>query len=209
MTVTEPSRDVSERSRPAVSMQMIELVLKTGEFERLRDWYSLLLDSKPFLEREPDAVRRPVDGQERAADVRLAFFSVFDPGFPYHQVLAIFGIDHIPATPALSPGMHHFQFRLHSLEALASQYERLAAHGVVPHRAANHGPGTSFYYRDPDGNIIEQSCANCETPEEQLALVSSAAFQRNPSGRELVAADFVARYRGGEPLERLLALAED
>lgn len=191
---------------PPVSMQMIELVLQTGAFERLKEWYTILLDRGPMFEREPDPEAAPVDGQLRAADVRLAFFSVHDPGFPYAQVLAIFGIDATPGSVQPSPGMHHFQFRLESLEALVCQYERLAGKGIVPHRVANHGPGTSFYYRDPDGTIIEQSCANCATPEEQLALVTSAAFRGNPSGREWDHADFVARYRAGEPLLSLLAL---
>jgi catechol 2,3-dioxygenase-like lactoylglutathione lyase family enzyme len=207
-TATLTARPPADPPLP-VSMQMIELVLKTGNFERAREWYRILLDRDPFLEREPDHDAAPVDGQERAADVRLAFFRVYDATFPFAQILAIFGIDGTPDTAQPSPGMHHFQFRLDSLEALVSQYERLASHGIHPHRTANHGPGTSMYYRDPDGTIIEQSCGNCATPEEQAALVSSAAFRRDPSGREWDAAEFVARYRAGEPLDSLLSLSPE
>ena len=66
MTATELNHAASERTGPAVSMRMIELVLKTGAFDRLRDWYTLLLDSGPFLEREPD--RPPLPGVAQRRD---------------------------------------------------------------------------------------------------------------------------------------------
>lgn len=202
-TVTSPE---TTTTRTGVPLQMLELVLRTGRFEEQREWYRLLFDKDPFLEREPDAERKPVGGQERAADVRLAFFKVHEGEFPYGQLLAIFGIDGLSTEPSSGPGLHHFQFRLPSIEAIAGQYERLAAHGVHPHRTANHGPGTSFYYRDPDGNGIELSFANTSSAEEEAALIASEAFRLNPSGREWDAADFVARYRAGEPLEQLLSI---
>ncbi|MFF4630043.1 VOC family protein [Streptomyces griseorubiginosus] len=208
MTTVQPAAEATAAPTSAVTLQMYELVLRTGRFAEMREWYRTLLDRDPFLEREPDAESKPVDGQLRAADVRLAFFRVHEGEYPYGQLLAIFGIDGTSTTPADGPGMHHFQFRLPSIEAMAQQYERLAARGVTPHRTANHGPGTSFYYRDPDDNIIEQSFANCADAAEEAALIGSEAFRRNPSGREWDAADFVARYRAGEPLDKLLSIED-
>ncbi|MCW8378654.1 VOC family protein [Streptomyces justiciae] len=206
MTTVQPAPEAGTAPTSAVTLQMYELVLRTGRFEIQREWYRLLLDRDPFLEREPDAERKPVDGQERAADVRLAFFKVHQGEYPYGQLLAIFGVDGTPTEPVNGPGMHHFQLRLPSIEAMAQQYERLAERGVTPHRTANHGPGTSFYYRDPDSNIVELSFANCADAAEEIALINSEAFRRNPSGREWDAADFVARYRAGEPLDKLLSI---
>jgi hypothetical protein len=43
----------------------------------------------------------------------------------------------------------------------------------VPTRSANHGPFTSFYYRDPDGNRVELSVRNYAAEAETLALMQS------------------------------------
>ena len=53
------------------------------------------------------------------------------------------------------PGLDHVQFRHASLGALLDRYEILRDLGIKPHRTMNHGPSTSFYYRDPDGNGVE------------------------------------------------------
>jgi hypothetical protein len=123
------------------------------------------------------------------------------------QLVGIFGVPPVDgAAPPTATGLHHLQFRMETLEALVEQYERLRALGVTPHRTANHGISTSFYYRDADGNVVEVSCANHATVEEQDAFLASDAFRRNPSGAELVAEDFVARYRQGTDVRSLLAL---
>lgn len=193
-----------------VSLRFAEVVLRTPDLDRMRDWYTLLLGHGPFVERRPspDRPKSYVGGQERASDVRLAFFMVHEGEHPYKQVLALFEIPNLVAGSAPHPGLHHFQFRLASFEALADKFEQLAAHGSHPHRAANHGMGTSFYFRDPDTNIVELSCANYPTREEEKAYSLSEKFARNPSGVELDAATFVARLRSGVPLEQLLIIPD-
>jgi catechol 2,3-dioxygenase-like lactoylglutathione lyase family enzyme len=187
---------------------MGELVLKTGRFEQMRDWYRHLLGRGPFFERTPDpgAPARPAGMPERAVDVRLAFFSVHDNGHPHRQVLALFGIDTLSGTVPAGPGLHHFQFATGSIPELITQYEHMLTIRAVPHRTANHGQATSFYFRDPDGNVIEFTCSNFATLEEEAAFLASPRFAANPSGLELDAAEFASRFHAGEPLASLLSL---
>lgn len=190
----------------AVALQLSELVLKTGRFDEMYAFYTHVLGHGPFYERtpDPDAPPRPTGMPERAVDVRLGFFRIHDA--PYSQVLALFGIDSLTGTEAAGPGLHHFQFGVGSLGELVDQHEHMVANGVHPHRAANHGQATSFYYRDPDRNIVEFSCPNFATTEEEVAFMSGPVFAANPSGLELDADRFVLRYRAGDPREELLRL---
>ncbi len=192
----------------AVALQMGELVLKTGRFEAMRAWYTHMLGHGPFFERtpDPDTPRRPADMPERAVDVRLAFFLVHQNGHPHNQVIGLFGMDSLVGAEASGPGLHHFQFGTDSLSSLVAQYERMKAFGVHPHRTANHGQATSFYFRDPDGNIIEFTTSNFPTMEEELAFMAGPVFAANPSGLELNAEEFAARYYSGEHRESLLSL---
>lgn len=191
----------------APTMQLTEVVLRTARFDEMRAWYVWFLDRTPFLEREPDPGSDPVPAgqQERAADVRLAFIAVHGD-HPYTQILALFGIPGAGTEPATGPGLHHFRWSVAGIDELVAQYERLAERGVLPHRAANHGQATSFYYRDPDQNITEVSCANFATAAEEMAFLASDAFRANPSGLELDAAEFVDRFRSGTPTADLLRI---
>ena len=186
-----------------VSLQLSELVLKTARYEEMAAFYAHLLGHGPFFERtpDPDAPPRPPGMPERAVDVRLGFFRITDS-----QVLGLFGIDSLAGADAAGPGLHHFQFGVAALGELVAQHEHMAAIGVRPHRAANHGQATSFYFRDPDGNIVEFSCSNFATMEEEIAFMSGPVFAANPSGLELDADRFVSRFRAGDPLEELLRL---
>lgn len=194
----------------SVSFRLSELVLRTPSLDKLRDWYTLLLGHGPYLERQPDPASGggKVGGQERASDVRLAFFMVHEDDHPYKQVLAIFEIGDLQVGGRPQAGLHHFQLRLASFDDLAAKYSEFAAHKISPHRAANHGLGTSFYYRDPDGNIVELSCANFATREEERVYATSPKFARNPSGVELDAAEFIANIRAGVSMTELLAVPD-
>lgn len=189
-------------------VQLSEIVLKTAQFEALRDWYASVLGFKPFLERSP-----PKDHQAssklgafvRASDMRICFFQLHMQ-YPYKQVLGIFEVPTLSGDAGDRPGLHHMQFRQATLGALIDRYEILHSVGVAPFRTANHGPGTSFYYRDPDRNTVEFSGPNFETEAEHNAYLSSDAFRRNPSGAEIDVDAFVRRFRSGVSIEELVAL---
>lgn len=205
MTTTEAA--ISAETKP-VPLQMGELVLKTGRFEAMCAWYSHLLGHGAFYERTPpaDAPPRPAGMPERAVDVRLAFFQIHPADHPHNQVLGLFGMDSLIGAEPVGPGLHHFQFGAASLDDLFTQYTHMLSIGAKPHRTANHGQATSFYYRDPDGNIIEFTTSNFATREGELGFMASPAFAANPSGLELNAEEFAARYHSGESRESLLSL---
>jgi catechol 2,3-dioxygenase-like lactoylglutathione lyase family enzyme len=186
---------------------MSEIVLKTAAFESLRDWYIAVLGTRPHFERTPPAGHKPdfaLGPYVRAADMRICFIEVHVE-YPYKQTLGIFEVPVVSGSQEQVPGMHHMQFRHATLNELITRYEQLAAAGIAPFRTANHGTATSFYYRDPDGNVAELSGSNFDTLEEDRKFVQSEGFRRNPSGVELDIKDFVARFRAGEPTATLLA----
>jgi catechol 2,3-dioxygenase-like lactoylglutathione lyase family enzyme len=188
-------------------LRFSEVVLRTLHFERLREWYRTFLGVDPYFERTPtpEDLAAAIPGLSRAADLRLCFFRVH-LDYPYTQVLGIFQVPDLADAPSTGPGMHHMQLRHASLGDLFDRYERLKAAGIVPHRTANHGPGTSFYYHDPDGNMVELSAANFDTETEYLAYLASDAYRANPSGLEIDADEYVARYRRGVPQAELVRI---
>lgn len=189
-------------------MRMSEIVLKTARFEEMKAWHQGVQGVAPFFESSPSGPKRELKPgeQERASDIRLCFIRLHLE-HPYAQVLAIFEVPGTRAAPAGGdPGLHHMQFRNATMDDLFARYERLKALGIRPHRTANHGPGTSFYYRDPDQNIVELSANNFATVEEYKAFFTSEGYKRNPSGIDIDADAYVARYRSGTPLAELVKI---
>lgn len=188
-------------------VRISEIVLKTANHKALRDWYVAVLGTEPFLEREPPAQGKDpsLEGYTRASEVRLCFIRLH-MDYPFSQVLAIFEDRDVVADGSARPGLHHMQFRHASLEQVVRRYERLRNAGVTPFRSANHGPGTSFYYRDPDGNVVELSGPNFETEADYFTFIESAGFKSNPSGIDIDPEEYVARFRGGVPQEELVRI---
>jgi len=188
------------------SPRISEIVLRTPNFEKMKDWYQLVLSASPSFEYELEQER----SAERTTKVenfrRLCFLRVFSQ-FPYTQVLALFDVPGLPVSEKHS-GLHHMQFREASLDHLVKRYEMLSAAGIVPYQSFNHGPSMSFYYEDPDGNLAEMSGPNYEIEADYLAFFKSAAFAKNPAGVEIDAADFVSRFLKGEDHRELVGLPE-
>jgi catechol 2,3-dioxygenase-like lactoylglutathione lyase family enzyme len=146
-------------------MQIGEVVLRTARFEAMNRWWQTVLGVSPFLESERFAFRRlPSD-------------------YPYTQLLIIFNRPELGDRESSGPGLDHVQFRHASLGALLDRYEILRDLGIKPHRTMNHGPATSFYYRDPDGNGVELSAMNFPTEAEYSTFVTSEAFKSGSSTR--------------------------
>lgn len=188
-------------------MRISEIVLKTARFEEMKFWYQGVLGVAPFYEHNPAGGSKAAQAgtQERATDIRLCFIRLHID-HPYAQMVAIFEIPGTRDVPGSDPGLHHMQFRNGTMEDLFTRYDRLKALGILPHRTANHGPGTSFYYRDPDQNVVEISANNFATSDEYKAYFTSDAYKRNPSGIEIDADAYVARFRSGTPIAELVKI---
>ena len=184
-----------------VTMRFGEIVLKTTQYEALKSWYSHVLDTVPMFESERREQSAP--GTMRQMCLIRSYSE-----FPFTETLAIFDFAGLSQTDPTVAGMDHFQMQFGSIDDLFDRYETLAAHGIMPTRSANHGPSTSFYYRDPDGNRVELSVKNYATEAETLAFMQTEAFRRNPAGIDVDPAEYIARYRRGVPLEELRRIPE-
>ena len=202
---TRAGRAASQCARLKIS----ETILKTGQLDVMKPWYRTVLGVDPFFEHDPprDASVGNFGGQTRASDLRMCFFRLSE-AYPYTQVIGIFEESGVSgAASKTAPGLHHMQLMAENLPDLIGQYQALRAMGMHPHRSANHGPMTSFYYRDPDGNNVELTAQNFATFELMAAFMRSPEFKANPSGIELDAEAFVARFRSGVPVEELVRIA--
>lgn len=187
-----------------------ELVLQTNQYDLMKLFYEGLLGQDWFFENTPNpevlVKNHHGDGgkQVHAKDVRAAFMRL--PVVPpYGLTLAIFELTHLNPAPHLDPGLNHMQFKHADLKALVARIELLRDANIHPHRSSNHGPVTSFYYRDPDENIVELCIDNFATQEELTAFIRSDAFKANPSGIDLNRDEFLSRYHGGVPAKELLS----
>lgn len=200
-------RHTEEMATPWVS----EIVLQTSQFNAMKRWYEAILGNDWFVETEPKAAaetdqpREAGDKQARASNLRACFMRL-PPAPPYGTVLALFEIKTLGHAPTNDPGLNHMQLKHPDLDALMRRIELLRDHGLHPHRSANHGPMLSFYFRDPDQNVIELCIDNFDTPAEMNAFIQSDKFRSNPSGIEIDRDEFLRRYRAGEAKDTLLAI---
>ena len=189
-------------------LKISEIILKTSRSAEMKAWYSKVLGVDPFFERAPPPGTKPLDlgGQTRASDLKMCFFRL-SRDYPYIQTIGIFEEPGTAAAqPKGTPGLHHMQLMCGSLEEFAQKYDTLHDQGMHPHRSANHGPMTSFYYRDPDGNNVEIAVQNFASLEAMVAFMSSEAFLANPSGIEIDPVAFIDSYRAGMPAEELVRI---
>jgi catechol-2,3-dioxygenase len=184
-----------------VTMRFGEVVLRTSRYDALKSWYSQVLDTEPMFESERR--QEPGPGAMRQMCTIRPYSN-----FPFTETLVILDFAELRENDQTVSGMDHFQMQFASIGDLFDRYEALAAHGIVPARSANHGPSTSFYYRDPDGNRVELSVKNYATESETLAFMQSEAFRRNPAGIDVDPAEYVGRYRRGVSLEELRRIPE-
>ncbi len=182
--MTDPA---STSSQPSSALRISETILKTGQIDVMRPWYTTVLGVAPFFEHAPPPGTKPLDlgGQTRASDLRMCFFRL-SLDYPYVQSIGLF---EEPGTGlAVSKGvagLHHMQLMTASVDALCDKYEALRAQGMLPHRSTDHGPFTSFYYRDPDGNNVEITAQNYPSMAAMIEFMASDAFKANPSGTEI------------------------
>ncbi|KAK5676976.1 hypothetical protein LTS10_010740 [Elasticomyces elasticus] len=115
-----------------------------------------------------------------------------------HHRIAILKVPGTGPKQPKSSGLEHVSFSWNTLHDLLLSYKQRKDLGIKPIWAVNHGPTTSIYYRDPDGNMIETQVDNFDTVDAANAFMSSPAFAENPIGTDVDAEDLIERLRNGE-----------
>ncbi|KAK3081978.1 hypothetical protein LTS18_009559 [Coniosporium uncinatum] len=119
----------------------------------------------------------------------------------HHRIGIVPRKDAVPRPTDGRPivGLGHVAFGYENLDALATLYEQKRNAGLQPVWSINHGPTTSIYWRDPDGNEVETQVDNFDTVAETIEFMEGPEFRENPIGVEFDPEDFVKRVRrGGE-----------
>ena len=162
--------------------KLAHVVRRTARFEEMVAWYETVLAARTVH-----------------ADGMLAFLTYDDE----HHRIAIARIPGIEDPPTMAAGTDHIAFTHADLGDLLNTWARLKAEGIEPYWCLNHGPTTSMYYKDPDGNKVELQIDNFDT-EETNRWMGSGEFAQNPIGIIFEPEELLARYRSGEPLNTLL-----
>ena len=80
-----------------------------------------------------------------------------------------------------------------TFQDLFARFEALKECGILPEYTWNHGPGTSFYYKDPDGNMMELSAPNFDNENDYLAYFTTDSYRRNITGIKINADEYVVK----------------
>ena len=105
-------------------------------------------------------------------------------------------------------GLYHTAWEYGTLDELLATYCRLKEVGIVPERCVNHGPTTSFYYVDPDGNHVELQSDNFgDWARSKHFMRTSPDFDRDPLGPTVVPEKMIAEREVGVSAEVVLERA--
>jgi len=173
--------------------KLAHLVFQTNRMKDMRDWYCLVLGGHAVYEDQHLSFVTYDDEHHRVA------FVDFGPLAPRDD-----GAGKLMVRPSDRPGLHHVAFTFGSLGDLLDNYVRLKERGIRPFFCVNHGPTTSMYYADPDGNRVELLVDNFPSVEEAQAWMRSAEFARNPIGVDFDPDEHVRKFDSGVAVSDLV-----
>ncbi|EXJ70407.1 uncharacterized protein A1O5_06475 [Cladophialophora psammophila CBS 110553] len=157
---------------------LAHVVLRTGNFKKMVDFY---LD---FL-----------GGTVSYGNDFISFITYDDE----HHRIAIIGTPDTGPKSYTSSGLEHIAFTFPSLSALLLAYRQRKARGISPVWCVNHGPTTSIYYKDPDGNMLETQVDNFDTVKAAKDFMNSQYFAENPIGTDFDAEELIQKIKDGVP----------
>jgi catechol 2,3-dioxygenase-like lactoylglutathione lyase family enzyme len=182
-TARERESDQQERATSqappdgATPIKLAHVVFKTSRFADMVEWYKKVLFAHVAY-----------------ANEELAFLTYDEE----HHRLAFVNLKGLQDKPAGCNGLHHVAFTYANLEDLFGTYSRLKGMAILPIMCVNHGPTTSIYYADPDGNQLEFQVDNFDTLEQASDYFYSSEFAENPIGVDFDPDRLLQRLRSGE-----------
>ncbi|MEN0107837.1 MAG: VOC family protein, partial [Pseudomonas sp.] len=144
-----------------VPFKMAHIVMRCAHRKASVDWYTALFQAELVFEDE------------------VLTFLAYDEE---HHRLAFFNMPGLAAQVDEMAGVHHVAYSYLSIGDLLSTYDRLSKLGIQPVWTINHGPTTSFYYRDPERNLVELQVDNYPDQADAAAFFHSETFAANPIG---------------------------
>jgi catechol-2,3-dioxygenase len=168
----------ANRTRRVVPAKFAHAVLATKQFKEMVDWYTTVLEAEVVH-----------------SNGMLAFMTYDDE----HHRIAIAAVPGLADKPRHSVGLDHLAYTYANLGDLVFTYERLRDAGIKPLVTINHGPTTSMYYRDPDGNRVELQIDNFESVEELKGFFRSDAMRKNPIGVNFDPEELARNFHAGVP----------
>jgi catechol 2,3-dioxygenase-like lactoylglutathione lyase family enzyme len=167
--------DETRVMRPA----MHHVNLKTTRLREMVDWYAKVIGSRPNFQSDVVAFLTNDDACHRIALIGV-------PGLKDDD------------EKVVRTGMHHTAFEYEKLDDLLASYLRLKTEGILPGACLDHGPTISFYYIDPDANMLELQADNYGDWEASAEFVRhDARFGANPIGSFIDPEQIVAARREG------------
>ncbi|KAF5026982.1 hypothetical protein F66182_1012 [Fusarium sp. NRRL 66182] len=165
-------------SGPVLSPKALaHIVLRTSNYKSMTSFYKAFLGAHASFEND------------------FLCFLTYDE--EHHRI----AIGNVPGTTDKIPtsaGLEHIAFQFESLHDLLTAYQQRRARGILPIWCVNHGPTTSIYYQDPDGNQLETQVDNFDTVEAASAMMSSPEYAENPLGVDFEPEDVIRRLKNGE-----------
>jgi catechol-2,3-dioxygenase len=158
-------------------VKLAHIVMRTSQKDELVNWYKTVLNAKIVFD-----------------SPGIAFLGYDDE----HHRVAFISVPALKPQPEGIAGVHHVAFTYPSLRVLMENFERLKALGIEPAWSVNHGPTTSLYYLDPDGNRMECQVDNYDDIDEATAFFFTDDFRDNPIGVDFNPEDILRKLRAGD-----------
>ncbi|OAP63653.1 hypothetical protein AYL99_02880 [Fonsecaea erecta] len=162
--------------------KLAHVVLRTRDLKRMNDFYVKFLGAEIVH-----------------ANDFLSFLTYDDE----HHRIAIAEIPSDSPKDQASSGLDHIAFSFDTLEDLTQAYTQRKKLGITPFWCVNHGPTTSMYYKDPDGNKLETQVDNFDCNEDATAFMKSKEFAENPIGTDFDPEELISRLKSGEDVKQI------
>jgi catechol-2,3-dioxygenase len=163
--------------------KLAHVVLRTSRYTKVIEFYKLLLEAQAMYENE-----------------QITFLTYDEE----HHRLAIANVPGLLPKVKAMAGVDHFAFTFESLGDLLHMYQRVKKCGVVPIWCINHGGTISFYYEDPDSNVVEMQIDVFQSNEDIDAYLQGDDYNSNPLGVDLDPDELSRRFDAGETFTELV-----
>jgi catechol-2,3-dioxygenase len=175
-------KTAAERGKIA-PFKMGHVGLKVLDLQKMKAWYGTVLEAEVAYENDD-----------------VAFMAYDDE----HHRLALVQLPNLEPAPENATGMEHVSFAYKDLGELLTSYTRIKESGIEPFWCIIHGPSTSMYYKDPDGNKIELMIDNFETQQELVNFFEGGAYEENFMGIIFDPEEMIEKYKAGVPQKELI-----